>query len=103
MWWLRRALFLTAAVALALGSPAAAEERVLVALGDSLTAGHGLSPAESYPSLLQARLRAEGYHYRVVNAGVSGDTTAGALRRVDWVLRSRPDVVIVVIGANDGL
>lgn len=103
MDWLRRALFLTAAVALALGSPAAAEERVLVALGDSLTAGHGLSPAESYPSLLQARLRAEGYPYRVVNAGVSGDTTAGALRRVDWVLRSRPDVVIVVIGANDGL
>jgi hypothetical protein len=74
-----------------------------VALGDSLTAGHGLTPAETYPSLLQARLRAEGYLYRVVNAGVSGDTTAGALRRVDWVLRSRPDVVIVVIGANDGL
>lgn len=103
MAWPRRALILALAVALALVAPAGAAERVLVALGDSLTAGHGLPVADSYPSLLQARLRAEGYPYRVVNAGVSGDTTAGALRRVDWVLRSHPDVVIVVIGANDGL
>ena len=51
----------------------------------------------------QARLEREGYPYRVVNAGVSGDTTAGGLRRVDWVLRNRPEVVIVALGANDGL
>ena len=75
----------------------------MVALGDSLTAGLGVAADEAFPARLEARLRAEGYAYRVVNAGVSGDTTAGGLRRVDWVLRSSPDVVIVALGANDGL
>src|SRR5262249_20694713 len=56
-----------------------------------------------YPSLLQRRLRAEGYAYRVVNAGVSGDTSAAALARLDWVLRAKPSIVIVALGANDGL
>ncbi len=83
--------------------PAAAGERVIVAFGDSLTAGLGVAPGESYPALLAERLRAEGYAYRVVNAGVSGDTTAGGLRRVDWALRLKPDVVILVLGANDAL
>jgi acyl-CoA thioesterase-1 len=78
-------------------------EGVVVALGDSLTAGLGVAPDEAFPARLEARLRAEGFAYRVVNAGVSGDTTAGGLRRVDWVLRSKPDVVIVALGANDGL
>jgi len=82
---------------------ARAEDRVIVAFGDSLTAGHGVATDETYPALLAARLRAEGYAYRVVNAGVSGDTTAGALRRVDWTLKLKPDVAIVEIGANDGL
>jgi acyl-CoA thioesterase-1 len=81
----------------------ARSEGVVVALGDSLTAGLGVAADEAFPARLQARLRAEGYAYRVVNAGVSGDTTAGALRRVDWVLRSSPQVVIVALGANDGL
>jgi len=76
---------------------------VIVALGDSLTAGLGVPAEDAYPALLQARLVREGFHYRVVNAGVSGDTTAGALRRVDWVLRAHPAVVIVALGANDGL
>lgn len=78
-------------------------ERVIVAFGDSLTAGYGVAPDEAYPALLEARLRAEGYRYRVINAGVSGDTTAGGLRRVDWALRSRPDIVILELGANDAL
>ena len=90
-------------LALLVATPAPAGERVLVALGDSLTAGLGVAPDEAYPALLEARLRHEGYGYRVVNAGVSGDTSAGGLRRVDWVLKSRPDVVIVALGANDGL
>jgi acyl-CoA thioesterase I len=81
----------------------AAAEPVIVALGDSLTAGFGVLPDESYPALLEARLRREGYAYRVVNAGVSGDTSAAALRRVDWVLRAQPSIVIVALGANDGL
>ena len=75
----------------------------IVAFGDSLTAGLGVSSDQSYPSQLQQRLNRAGYHYRVINAGVSGDTTAGGLRRLDWVLKSRPSIVIVELGANDGL
>jgi len=82
---------------------AAPDDRVIVAFGDSLTAGYGVTPAEAYPGRLGARLAAEGYRYRVVNAGVSGDTTAGGLRRVDWALALKPAVAIVALGANDGL
>lgn len=92
----------TALVLLATAAPAAVE-RVLVVLGDSLTAGLGVAADEAYPARLQERLRREGYDYRVINAGVSGDTTAGGLRRVDWVLRTKPAIVIVALGANDGL
>jgi acyl-CoA thioesterase-1 len=96
-------------IALALGLlagpavPAEGSERVVVALGDSLTAGYGVAPEEAWPALVAARLKREGYPYRVVNAGVSGDTTAGGLRRVEWVMRSRPEVAVVALGANDGL
>ena len=84
--------------------PACAQaERVIVALGDSLTAGFGVAPDEAYPALLETRLRRDGYHYRVLNAGVSGDTTAGGLRRLDWALREKPEIAIVALGANDGL
>jgi len=86
-----------------LSAAADAQERTIIAFGDSLTAGLGVPVEESYPARLQARVGAEGYHYRVVNAGVSGDTTAGGLRRVDWALRLRPDVVIVELGVNDAL
>ena len=79
------------------------EERILVAFGDSLTAGLGVAPEESYPARLQETLLLSGYRYRVVNAGVSGDTTAGGVRRVEWVLKSKPDIVILELGANDGL
>jgi acyl-CoA thioesterase-1 len=82
---------------------AGAGERIIVALGDSLTAGLGVASDEAYPALLEARARKAGFDYRVVNAGVSGDTSAGGLRRLDWVLRSRPEVVIVALGSNDGL
>ena len=88
---------------LRMAMPAMADERVIVALGDSLTAGLGVAADEAYPALLESRLRQAGYAYRVVNAGVSGDTSAGAVRRLDWVLRSRPEIVIVALGANDGL
>jgi acyl-CoA thioesterase I len=97
-----------AGIALLLGistpvASAGSGERVVVALGDSLTAGLGVAAEEAWPALVDARLRREGYPYRVLNAGVSGDTTAGGLRRVDWVLRSRPEVAVVALGANDGL
>lgn len=76
----------------------------IVAFGDSLTAGYGLSESESYPQLLQEKLRADGFKYEVVNAGVSGDTTAGGLRRIDWALEDG-DVrfLILELGANDFL
>lgn len=90
-------------LALLVAAPVPAAERVVVALGDSLTAGQGVARDEAYPALLEARLRGEGYPYRVVNAGVSGDTSAGGLRRVEWVLRTKPEIVIVALGANDGL
>jgi len=75
----------------------------IVAFGDSLTAGYGLLPGKSYPSLLEARLRAAGYIVRVVNAGVSGDTTGNGLSRLAWVLEEKPALAIVALGANDSL
>ena len=76
----------------------------IVAFGDSLTAGYGLSPKESYPSLLQQKLDADGYKYEVVNAGVSGDTSAGGVRRIDWSLDGgQVRFVILELGANDFL
>lgn len=74
-----------------------------MAFGDSLTAGYGLQAQESYPSLLQQRLKAEGYEYEVMNAGVSGDTTAGGVRRIDWALQGGVKIVIVELGGNDFL
>lgn len=76
----------------------------IVAFGDSLTAGYGLSPAESYPTLLQKMLDADGFKYEVVNAGVSGDTSAGGVRRIDWSLDAGGvRFVILELGANDFL
>lgn len=75
----------------------------IVALGDSLTAGYGLLESQSYPALLQSRLDEDGYEFEVVNAGVSGDTSAGGVRRLDWALDGDVRVVIVALGANDGL
>ena len=75
----------------------------IVAFGNSLTAGLGVTQHESYPAQLQQKLDVVGYSYRVINAGVSGETTAGGLRRVPWVLNSKPSMVIVELGGNDGL
>ena len=98
-----RALVAVLVASLAFAGPVHATERIVVAFGDSLTAGLGVMPDESYPAQLQARLRADGYAYRVVNAGASGDTTAGGLRRVDWALKNKPAIVIVALGANDAM
>ena len=75
----------------------------MVCLGDSLTEGYGLAPEQSYPSLLERMLRDRGHAVRVVNAGVSGSTSASAASRLRWQLRSRPDVVVIALGGNDGL
>ncbi len=85
-------------------APAAAPSKSapkIVAFGDSLTAGYGLSLSESYPALLQKKLEADGYSYEVVNAGVSGDTTDGGVRRIDWALEGDVKFMILELGAND--
>ena len=84
-------------------APVAPTKPRVVFLGDSLTAGLGLATAQSYPSLVGQRLRQHGYDYDVVNAGVSGDTSAGGLRRLDWSLDGDVRVLVLALGANDGL
>ncbi len=88
---------------LTLFSSLAQAGRTLVCLGDSLTAGYGLEESLAYPALLQGRLDKEQPGWTVINAGVSGDTSRGALGRLDWVLKGKPDLLFVAIGANDGL
>ena len=75
----------------------------IVAFGDSLTAGLGLATQETYPAQLQEILKAQGYSYEVINAGVSGDTSSGGLRRIEWSLQDNPKVLILELGANDML
>lgn len=83
-------------------TPPAAAVRI-VALGDSLTAGYGLDADQAYPRLLEERLRAAGYSATVSNAGVSGDTSAGGLRRLEWAIDGGADILIVALGGNDAL
>jgi acyl-CoA thioesterase-1 len=75
----------------------------VIFLGDSLTAGLGLQPELSFPSLIQQRIDERGMGYAVVNAGVSGDTSAGGLRRLEWALQGQPRVLVIALGGNDGL
>jgi acyl-CoA thioesterase-1 len=79
------------------------EKAVVLAFGDSLTAGYGVKDEESYPSKLQEKISSAGFPHKVVNAGVSGDTTAGGVRRIRWLMKHEPEIVILALGANDGL
>lgn len=83
-------------------SPPVAAVRI-VFLGDSLSAGMGLAEADAFPALVGVALREDGHAVEVVNAGVSGDTSAGGLARIDWVLKQKPDVLVVELGGNDAL
>ena len=88
-------------------SPAATttsgERPTIVFVGTSLTAGYGLDPDEAFPALIQRKIDSAGLSYRVANAGVSGETSAGGVRRIDWLLRQNPAVLVIETGANDGL
>src|SRR6201984_2077127 len=88
---------------LTVASPVMARVPVILDFGDSLTAGYGVPAAQAFPARLEAWLHARGIAARVVNAGVSGDTTAGGLARLDWALADKPDLVILALGANDAL
>ena len=96
------AVALLAFLLLTNAASSAAPARIL-ALGDSITAGYGLPPEEALPVRLEQRLRADGFDAAVINGGVSGDTTAGGLARLDWVLGERPQYALVALGANDAL
>lgn len=84
-------------------APATHERRTVLFVGTSLTAGLGLDPDSAYPALIQRKIDSAGLAFRAVNAGVSGETSAGALRRMDWLLRQPIDVLVLETGANDGL
>jgi acyl-CoA thioesterase-1 len=91
------------ALALIVAGPATAAQTTILAFGDSLTAGYGLGPADAFPARLEAALKARGHDVRVINAGVSGDTSAGGLARLDWSLADKPDLVLLELGSNDML
>ena len=91
------------ALALLVAGPAAAQPLKILALGDSLTAGFGLPPGQGFAPQLERALKERGVEAQVIDAGVSGDTTAGGLARIDWALADAPDLVILELGANDML
>jgi acyl-CoA thioesterase-1 len=106
-----RTLWLAGWLALA-GAPGARAEDppegrpnrpAILVLGDSLAAGYGVDPGEAYPALLQKKVDAAGLNFEVINGGVSGDTSAGGLRRLPWYLRRKMEVLILELGGNDGL
>ena len=84
-------------------TPTPPSEKSVVFLGDSLTAGYGVDPAEAYPSLVRQKIREAHLPFEVQNAGLSGDTSAAALRRVDWLLQRPIDILVIALGGNDGL
>lgn len=83
--------------------PGEAPRRVILFLGDSLSAGYGLDPEQAFPALIQDRIDGQGLPFEVVNAGLSGDTTSGGLARIDWLLKRPVDVLFLELGGNDGL
>ena len=87
------------------GNAVAGDTKVMriVFFGDSLTSGYGIDPDETYPALIQKKIERRGWPFQSMNAGVSGETTAGGVRRIDWVLRQPVDVFVLALGGNDGL
>ena len=81
----------------------ASQPQTILFLGDSITAGYGLEPSQAFPARIQEKIDAKGWRFKVINAGQSGDTSAGGLSRMDWLLRNRVDVLFLELGANDGL
>ena len=81
----------------------AQKKRVILFYGDSLTAGYGIDREQAFPALVQARIDSLGWNFEVFNAGLSGETSAGGLRRIDWLMRRPIDVFVLELGANDGL
>lgn len=90
-------------VIMLLGFMSLVAESKIVILGDSLTKGHGVAMEDAFPALLEEMLQEKGYDVRVINAGISGSTTSGGLSRLEWVMQQEPEIVVLALGANDGL
>jgi acyl-CoA thioesterase-1 len=108
MTQLRRLKSVTARISCAVllwlvATGATPQPRVILFLGDSITAGYGLEPSQAFPALIQQKINANGWNFKAVNAGQSGDTSAGALDRLDWLLKNRVAVLVLELGGNDGL
>lgn len=84
-------------------TPPDSTPKVILFFGDSLTAGYGIDPAQAFPAVIQAKIKARGWNFHVINAGLSGETTAAGRRRIAWVLQRPIDVLVLALGANDGL
>lgn len=91
------------ALALLASSATAQTEKNIVFLGDSLSAGYGVEPSQAFPALIEKKIEEARLPYHIENAGVSGDTSAGGLRRIDWLLQKKIDVLVLELGGNDGL
>ncbi|MFL6538938.1 MAG: arylesterase [Chthoniobacterales bacterium] len=98
-----RVAFIVIALALIAANAVAQTKKNVVFLGDSLTAGYGVDPDDAFPALIEKKIAEQHLPYHVENAGVSGDTTAGGLSRIDWLLQNKIDVLVVELGGNDGL
>ena len=81
----------------------AQEQKNILIFGDSITAGYGVDPEQAFPSILQQKIDSAGLHFKVITGGLSGETSAGGLRRISWVLQRKVDIMILELGGNDGL
>ena len=81
----------------------AQEQKNILIFGDSITAGYGVDPEQAFPSILQQKIDSAGLHFKIINGGLSGETSAGGLRRISWVLQRKVDIMILELGGNDGL
>ncbi len=93
----------SAAPAQAANETAKAAKKTILFLGNSLSAGFGLDPAQAFPALIQVKIDSMGWDYEVINGGLSGETTAAGARRIDWLLRRKIDILVIELGGNDGL
>ncbi|MFN3393364.1 MAG: arylesterase [Candidatus Thermochlorobacter sp.] len=103
MSWRRCAGLLCVTFLLFCNALAADEPKVILFLGNSLSAGFGVDPSQAFPALIQKKIDEQKLAYKVINAGLSGETSAGGLRRIDWLLRQKVDILVLELGGNDGL
>ncbi len=99
----QRGILLLFSLFLSLATAMQDEKKRIVFFGDSITAGYGLSTEQAFPALIQQKLDSSKMPYQVINAGLSGETTAGGLGRIDWILKNKPDIFVLELGGNDGL